>query len=450
MFDNNDFFKESIIGENEENVSGAEASAEQQESIEPEVELENTPKCSSLIFSRDIDYKNPFMKESRMKGEKKKCNFWRYVAAGICGMFAGALICGIAVTSTMFAYKIADRNDIGINLTQYSVNTSDGAVTTSTDIIKGQVLDVTQIAEKVGPSVVGIVNNQTYTTRYGGTYETEGGSGSGIIISSDGYVITNSHVIEGASSVKVVLNSGEEYSAKLVGYDNKTDLAVLKIDATGLPAAELGKSSDLKVGELAVAIGNPLGLEFQGSVTAGVISALNRTVEVDGRQYTLVQTDAAINPGNSGGPLVNKYGQIIGINTVKISSSDTEGMGFAIPIDVALPVIEELIENGYVSGRPQIGISIRDISESMSRYYDLPVGIYVVSVSTGSGAEKAGIQPGDVIVKADGKTVTTSDELNDVRDTHKAGEQIKLTLVRDGKTMDINVTLGEEKPSINQ
>lgn len=449
MFDNKDFFRESMIEENEEKVSESDAEivTEQKEIQEPQVEY-SIPECSSLIFSRDIDYKNPYIKETRLEFAKKRYSFRRYVTAGICGMLVGAIICGTTIGLTMHAQDASGQNRV--NLAQYSMSDSDGVVMTSTNEILGKELDVSRIAEKVGPSVVGIVNNQTYTAWNGGVYEQQGGSGSGIIISSDGYIITNSHVIEGASSIDVVLNSGDKYIASLVGYDSKTDLAVLKINATNLPAAELGKSADLKVGELAVAIGNPLGLEFQGSVTAGVISALNRTMEVEGRQYTLVQTDAAINPGNSGGPLVNKYGQVIGINTVKISSSTAEGMGFAIPIDVALPIIEELIENGYVSGRPQIGIGIRDITQTMSMYYDLPVGVYVVSVSAGSGAEKAGIKAGDVVIKADGKTVTTADELNEVRDTHKVGEKMKLTLVRDGNTMDVNVTLGEEKPTNSQ
>ena len=446
MFDNKDFFRESIIEETEEKKSDSELEiiTEQDETV-PSQEECGVPKCSSLIFSRDIDYKNPYIKERRVGGKIKNGGFWRYVTAGICGMLVGAVICGTTIGLTTKSQNSTDEKG-KVNLTQYSVTGYD-SILASTDIAMGQELDVTQIAEKVGPSVVGIVSNQTYTTWSGNKFEQQGGSGSGIIISNDGYIITNSHVIEGASSIKVVLNSGDEFTAEIVGYDSKTDLAVLKIEATGLPVAELGKSADLKVGELAVAIGNPLGLEFQGSVTAGVISALNRTMEVEGRQYTLVQTDAAINPGNSGGPLVNKYGQVVGINTVKISSYAAEGMGFAIPIDVALPVIEELIENGYVSGRPQIGIGIRDITQTMSMYYNMPIGIYVVSVSPGSDAEKAGIRSGDVVIKADGKAVATSDELNEVRDTHKVGEKIRLTIVRDNETIDLDVTLGEEKPT---
>lgn len=444
MFENNDFFKESIIPENEdaflENNTGP-SSTQEECTAKTETESNQFTDNTSLIFSRDIDYKNPYMEESYIK-TKKKSNFFRYTAAVVCGMFAGAIIFGSAMA---FSTQRAEHQNSSV-VQQNSVYDAKNVASTS-DVLSGKVLDVTQIADKVGPSVVGIINKQTVNSWWsGGTVEQEG-SGSGIIISKDGYIVTNSHVIEGANSILVVLSTGEEYDAKLVGYDSKTDLAVLKIDETGLPAAELGKSSELKVGELAVAIGNPLGLEFQGSVTAGVISALNRTMEVEGRQYTLVQTDAAINPGNSGGPLVNQYGQVIGINTVKISTSDTEGMGFAIPIDVAAPIVEELIERGYVSGRPQIGIGIRDITEDMSQYYNLPVGVYVVSVSQGSGAEKAGLMTGDVIVKADGKTVTNIDELNEIRDTHKAGENIQLSIVRSGKTMTVNVTLGEEKPT---
>lgn len=445
MFENDDFFKETIIdGREEKAVPEKEEKSSQVECSTNTDECQSIPCHSSLIFSRDIDYKNPYMEETHIKA-KKRGNFYRYVATGLCGMIVGAIIFG----GSLAFFESRQQNAEGTGIKQYSIGESTNLL--STDGIKpGQVLDVTQIAEKVGPSVVGIIKKQTVTSWWtGGTVEQQG-SGSGIILSSDGYILTNSHVIEGATSVDVVLSTGEEYPATLVGQDTKTDLSVLKIDAKNLPAAELGKSAELKVGELAVAIGNPLGLEFQGSVTAGVISALNRTMEVDGRQYTLVQTDAAINPGNSGGPLVNKYGQVIGINTVKISKSDTEGMGFAIPVDVAAPIIDELIQKGYVSGRPQIGVGVREITSDMSSYYNMPIGLYVVSVSQGSGAEKAGILTGDIIVKADGKDVTTMDELNDVRDAHKAGEVLKLDIVRSGNTMTVQVTLGEEKPAFNQ
>ena len=442
MYDNNDFFKETVIGEEETTKANGKATEVDEESAEvkqehaTEEEYKSIPVDSSLIFSRDIDYKNPYIEETYIK-KKKKSNFFRYVVAVICGMFAGAIIFGGALTYALLSDDF------------YRTDNSDSPLAQAETPPAGTVLDVTQVADKVGPTVVGIVNKQAVMSWWGDVTE-QSGSGSGFIVSEDGYIVTNSHVIEGANSLQVVLSNGDEYEAIVIGKDAKTDLAVLKINAQGLPVAELGKSSELKVGELAVAIGNPLGLEFQGSVTSGVISALNRTIYVDGRQYTLVQTDAAINPGNSGGPLVNKYGQVIGINTVKISSSDTEGMGFAIPIDVAIPIVEELIGNGYVSGRPQIGVGVREITTDMSTYYNMPIGLYVVSVSPGSGAENGGILVGDIITKADGKEVTNMDELNDIRDKHKAGETMEITVVRSGKDVSLKVTLGEEKPTTNQ
>ncbi|MBE7045053.1 MAG: trypsin-like serine protease [Ruminococcaceae bacterium] len=312
-------------------------------------------------------------------------------------------------------------------------------------------LSVSQIATKVGPSCVGVINKakvtpQRYFDPFSGRYyytsdpndETlyEQGSGSGIIISTDGYIVTNQHVIDSATEISVVLNTGEEFVAKLIGQDAKSDLAVLKIEKTGLPAATLGDSTKLEVGELAVAIGNPLGQEFAGTVTAGVISALNRTMTVDNKVYNLVQTDAAINPGNSGGALVNKYGEVIGINTIKLSSTGVEGIGFAIAISEAKPIIDDLINNGYVSGRPLVGISV-----SQTRY-----GLSVEAVSEGSGAQAAGIKVGDLIVKAEGKTVKTSEELNEIRDTKAPNEYLNLTIIREGEIMDIAVQLTEDIP----
>ena len=440
MLDDKDFFRESVIDpeENPDNDAESEVKIDEQTVVIDQPENKQQ-ECSSLIFSRDIDYRNPFMKEEHIYKKIKNKLFKRYFVVGICGMLIGALICGATVAVTLSLAGGSSQNDLG--LVQYSAGKD---VSVEQVKIDGKVLDVPQIAEAVGPSVVGVVIKHSFNDSI--FSEQEAGSGSGIIISSDGYIVTNSHVIEGASAIYVVLNNGENYSARVVGMDTKTDIAVIKIDAKNLAKAELGKSSDLKVGELAVAIGNPLGLEFQGSVTAGVISALDRSMEVDGRKYTLVQTDAAINPGNSGGPLVNKYGYVIGINTVKISSSATEGMGFAIPIDIALPIIEELIEKGYVSGRPQIGIEIINITEAMSMQYNVPVGVYVVNVVFGSAAEKAGIKSGDIIIKADGISVSTAEMLNDVKDKYKVGDTLTLTIVREGITIDVDVNLGEERP----
>lgn len=309
-------------------------------------------------------------------------------------------------------------------------------------------LTVVDIAKKAGPAVVGIVNKVQTKSFIRQTVEQ--GSGSGIILNKDGYIVTNNHVVEGATDVTVILNTGKEYAAKLIGKDAKTDLAVIKIDAPDLVPAELGDSSKLEVGEMAVAIGNPLGQELAGSVTVGVISALNRSIKIEDREMTLIQTDAAINPGNSGGALVNSYGQIVGINTVKMSAAGVEGLGFSIPINEAKPIIDDLIGNGYVKGRPLIGIAGRDITEDLSRRYNLPVGIYVVQVTPFSGAEKAGIQQQDVIVKVDDKAVKTMQELNAIKAKHKAGDEITIEVKRDGATKTFKVQLTEEKPDDQQ
>lgn len=326
------------------------------------------------------------------------------------------------------------------------------SMVSTNNALTGGEMTVSQIAAKVGPSCVGIINKakvtpQRYYDPFSGRYYytsdpndeslQEQGSGSGIIISSDGYIVTNQHVIDGANEITVILNTGEEFVAKLIGQDAKSDLAVLKIDKTDLPAATLGDSTKLEVGELAVAIGNPLGQEFAGTVTAGVISAVNRTMTVDNKVYNLVQTDAAINPGNSGGALVNKYGEVIGINTIKLSSTGVEGIGFAIAISEAKPIIDDLMNNGFVSGRPLVGISVSQTRNGLS----------VEQVSVGSGAEAAGIKVGDLIVKADGKAVKTSQELNEIRDKKAPNEYLKLTVIREGELLDIDVKLGEDVPS---
>ena len=280
-----------------------------------------------------------------------------------------------------------------------------------------KLLTVVEITRQVGPAVVGIETMVHRQTIYGSTAMASG-SGSGIILSNDGYIVTNNHVIEGASEILVTLSDGTEYPATLIGGDARTDLAVIKIEGESFPCAVLGNSSQLQVGELAIAIGNPLGNELAGSVTGGYISALNRSITVDDQEFNLIQTDAAINPGNSGGALVNNFGEVIGINSVKMSASGVEGIGFAIPIDEAKPIIEDLIANGYVKGRPVIGIMGRDVTERDSAYYNIPVGIYVVETSPYSAAERAGIKTGDIIVGIDGVEIKTMDELNVEKEKH--------------------------------
>ncbi len=309
-----------------------------------------------------------------------------------------------------------------------------------------KLLSVVEIAQKVGPTVVGVNTKTKQMSIFGRMQESEG-SGSGIILTSDGYIVTNNHVIDGADEITVVLSDGKSYKATLTGADSRTDLAVLKVDGNNLPYATLGNSSELQVGELAVAIGNPLGEELAGTVTGGYISALNRSIMVDDKKFNLIQTDAAINPGNSGGALVNNYGEVIGINSVKMSSEGVEGIGFAIPIDEAKPIIEDLKTSGYVTGRPVIGIAGRDVTEQDSKYYNIPVGIYVYQVSKYSAAEQAGIQAGDVITKFNGEEVKTSDELNDKKEKFKVGDTVTLTIVRNGETKSVDVKLTEEKPA---
>ena len=274
-------------------------------------------------------------------------------------------------------------------------------------------------------------------------------SGTGIIMSSDGYVITNHHVITGALVISVLTNDNQEFEAALVGSDEMSDLAVLKIDARGLQAAEFGDSSKLRVGDSVVAIGDPLGVQLRGTMTNGIISAINRDLTVGDRTMTLIQTNAALNNGNSGGPLINCYGQVIGINTVKMSSyytatASVEGLGFAIPISVAKPIIDELIENGYVAGRPAIGISGDSLPSYYRTYYRLPEGVYVTSVNEGSDAKAKGIREGDIVTAINGEKICSIDELNTVKNQYAAGDEVTLTIYRSGAYYEMTVTLVDQ------
>ncbi len=363
------------------------------------------------------------------------------------------LICFMAVvmiaSTTVTVYVLASNN---------GANTSSGPSTSLLDpkpsfsfdqLTDGEktAKSTVEIAAQAGPSVVGITTKSTYHSWFGQPFE-QLGSGSGIIISEDGYVATNYHVIANATTVSIIMNTGEEHPATVVGYDAATDIALLKVNGTGFTKATLGTSSSLQVGELAIAIGNPLGHELAGTVTVGVISAVNRTIQADdGTEMTLIQTDAAINPGNSGGALVNAYGEVIGINSMKFSGEGVEGIGFAIPIDIAKPILTDLMEKGYVSGRPLIGISLREITPELAAINDIPAGIQVYSVAKGGAADKAGIKEGDIIVSVDGKLVETTKDVSDIRDQHKAGDTLKFVVNRDGVTKTFNVVLQEDTTS---
>ncbi len=297
------------------------------------------------------------------------------------------------------------------------------------------VKDVSDVVQKVRPSVVGVITEsfQTYSTS---------STGSGIILSEDGYIVTNNHVVEGGDSIAVTLDDGETYAAELIGTDVKSDIAVLKIDAQNLPAAEFGDSSQVEVGEAAIAIGNPLGLN--GTVTAGIISAVDREIQVGSSNMVLLQTDASINPGNSGGALLNEYGQVIGVNSAKISSEDSEGLGFAIPSNTVGPIVEELIDKGYVSGRPLTGINGRNVSALAAAFYNIPQGILVDQVAPESDAAAKGLTAGDVIIGVDDIRVENISDACTLRDEHKAGDTMKLTFYRQGSTHEINIQLMEE------
>ena len=300
------------------------------------------------------------------------------------------------------------------------------------------------------PAVVSIVNNSstTYNDVFFGrnyTQETKA-SGSGVIISTDGYIVTNYHVIENAYKLTVTLYDGRNFEAQLIGGDESTDLAVLKIEADNLTAATIGDSDALEVGDLLVAIGNPLDAQaFAWTVTDGIVSGLGRTVESDGQSFTLIQTNAAINAGNSGGALLNGKGELVGINSMKISGSSVEGMGFAIPINDAKPIIDQLISQGYVS-RPYLGIAGYNINENLLSQVSLKRdnGILVTQLTKNGPAEKYGVKVGDIIYEADGKTIASFDDLSAVLDEHNVGDTITLKINRDGSDTSVDVTLGEQ------
>ena len=314
-------------------------------------------------------------------------------------------------------------------------------------------------ANKILPSIVGIkveYNVNSLISMFGRQTQnsTATASGSGIIISEDGYILTNNHIVSSSSSesyyevseatkVTVTLfNDKTEYEAKIIGKDEQTDLAVIKIEKTGLSKAEFADSDSVKVGEFAMAVGNPLGM--QSSITCGVISAVNREVtDSDGKKFTLIQTDAAINSGNSGGALVNSEGKVIGINTLKLSGTGIEGMGFAIPINSTTDITSQLIQYSKVK-RPYIGISGMDLDEKTAKANNLVQGIYVKSIEDFSAAEKAEVKVGDVIIEADGKKITTMDELNEIKNTHKIGDEMKIKVNRNGQEKELTLTLGEQ------
>ena len=297
-------------------------------------------------------------------------------------------------------------------------------------------LSLQAIYEKSIPSVASIICR----LRNGSS------TGTGIVMSADGYVITNYHVIDGAEEIQVLLEDDAHYDAELIGGDEPTDLAVLKIDTDDLMPAEFGNSDVLRVGDQVVAIGDPLGTNLRGTMTDGIVSAINRDLVIDGRHMTLIQTNAALNSGNSGGPLINCYGQVIGINTVKMigGSASAEGLGFAIPINVAKPIIDELIERGYVSGRPAIGVEVAALDVRTQFFYNLPAGVIVTAVEAESDAERKGLSPDDIIVSYNGVRISTVEELEAAKEATASGDTVTVVIYRGGTYYEIPVLLMDQ------
>ena len=439
-----DFFKKENLNENPDMVS--------ETSYELTKDLQRACEPSYIWNKDDFERKSGPCTALDVVKPKRKWTFGlkRYVAiAAILGIINLAVLGGIfAVGYGYGSGRLGDGNKANV-IANLNKGETKGSVGAKPMVVTGSELSTVDISKKVGPAVVGITSTVNNIYSIFNTSTTSQGTGSGIIISNDGYIVTNNHVIDGASAVVVTLNTGTEYEAKIIGSDSKTDLAVIKIKPNEtLTVAELGDSSQIQVGERAIAIGNPLGLEFFGSTTQGIISAINRKITVGDKTMSVIQTDAAINEGNSGGALVDAYGRVIGINAVKIASSSVEGMGFAIPISEAKPVLEDLIKHGYVKGRPVLGISARDVTKEMSARQGWPVGVQVMATQVGSGAEIAGLEQGDIITKADGKEVKNFDGLTEIKDSHKPGEVMKLEVYKyqTGLTAKVSVKLTEERP----
>mgnify|MGYP004487523055 FL=1 len=397
-------------------------------------------------------------KTSYEKKEKNKSGFGKSVLIPfVSGVVGCSVVIGTCFGVPSIKTKLLGHSTSNISTSSSNTTSSNGYV----DQISLNNFSDTAVyaANKILPSIVGIkIEYSVNTTSIFGRSNTSTAtaSGSGIIISEDGYILTNNHVVSSSSSesnsyyqiseatkVSVTLfNDETEYEAKIVGQDEQTDLAVIKIEKTGLTKAEFADSDSVKVGEFAMAVGNPVNMT--STVTTGIVSAVNRKItDSEGKTYTCIQTDAAINSGNSGGALVNSEGKVIGINTLKLSGTGIEGIGFAIPINSTTDITSQLIQYSKVK-RPYIGISGINLTEETAKAYNLVVGVYVKTVEDFSAAEKAGIKAGDVIIEAEGKKITTMDELNAIKNTHQIGDELKIKVNRNGNEKDLTITLGEQ------
>ena len=370
-------------------------------------------------------------------------------------LLALVLVCGVAGGSV--AGYVWYDNTYGAGAQRAALRQSQAAPTTQKVVYysvdqDGSGMTIPEIYQKNQPSVVLFTCEIPVTTGGSGYYgfsfgpqqqvpQTQTATGSGVVLTKDGYIITNNHVVEGASKITVTLWDGATHEATLVGADANTDIAVVKIDATDLTPAEFGDSDQLIVGELACVIGNPLGESFTDTLTVGYISATERTLTIQSTMMTLIQTDAAVNPGNSGGALINSRGQVVGIINAKISEDDVEGLGFAIPANIALQIANDYIEYGYVASRPMLGISVQSVTAEQAAYYNIEAGITVKEVNEGSCAEAGGMKANDKIVAFNGVNVTTSSELNFQKEKCKVGDAVTITVERDGQRLDLTIVL---------
>jgi len=439
--------------QNNENLNSNESINEEQNSNY------NGTSNQSQTFTTSTQTNYKSFQNSEKKPKKQKVGFTRTVLLPfLFGTLGAVIVIGTCISvpsikNVVIKQLITTTQD---EISSEKENTTEKDYNNQFISLQGYSDTAVGVAKKVQPSIVAITVEYSVSSIFNRGTSTATAKGSGIIISEDGYILTNNHVINSSSTsnnlfyeigeankVTVKLyNDDTEYEGKIVGTDTQTDLAVIKIEKNGLTAAELGDSDAVQVGEFAMAIGSPLGLD--NSVTAGIVSAVNREVEdSDGNKYVAIQTDAAINSGNSGGALVNSKGQVIGVNTLKLSGTGVEGVGFAIPINSTKEIYEQLIEYNKVK-RPYIGIGGRDLDKRIAEANDLVVGIYITTIEDFSAGEKAGLRIGDVIIEADGKKVTTMDELNEIKNKKSIGDTMSLKVYRDGKERELTVTLQEQ------
>ncbi len=443
--DNDDSFKDDIIENNK---------------------TKNNTNDSNLNYNKNINNLKEYYKFDKekinepqqqlynnLKYDKNKNNFVFYLItiSIIAISIFGFIIYFITRNSILNQYNLTSSRQINNNST--TLNLTSSPLTPDTIDPEGR-LSTTAIASKVRPSVVGIVS---YVR---GISLEPISQGSGVIMTEDGYIITNAHVLMNSDNskvvdgIKVVLYNEEEYTAEIVGVDVSTDLAIIKASTNDkFPQAEFGESDKLKVGETVIAIGNPTGIQLAGSVTKGIVSALNRNIQ-RGYSTEFIQTDAAINPGNSGGALVNTYGQIVGINSSKISSTAIEGIGFSIPISQAKPIIDDLIKYGYVTNRVKLGITFTKVDSILAKLNDIPTGIRIVEVDKNSSIYEKGIRIGDIITELDNKKIQDDNDIIDILKTKKPGDNLNISVLRitttnQQKNFKVDINLEEDKGILN-